>query len=57
MYICAHVCVWWPWMPEEGIGFSITKVTDGCEPPYGCWELNLGFAALEPTSPGQAGQF
>jgi hypothetical protein len=22
-------------VPEEGI-------TDGCEPPYGCWELNSG---------------
>lgn len=19
-----------------------TKVTDGCEPPHGCWELNSG---------------
>jgi hypothetical protein len=24
--------------PEEGIG----AITDGCEPPYGCWELNSG---------------
>jgi hypothetical protein len=24
-----------PYTPEEGI-------TDGCEPPYGCWELNSG---------------
>jgi hypothetical protein len=24
--------------PEEGIRF----ITDGCEPPRGCWELNLG---------------
>jgi hypothetical protein len=22
--------------PEEGIG----SITDGCEPPCGCWELN-----------------
>jgi hypothetical protein len=25
--------------PEEGIR-SHALTTDGCEPPYGCWELN-----------------
>ena len=26
--------------PEEGVGFHF--ITDGWEPPCGCWELNLG---------------
>ena len=27
-----------PEEPEEGIGSPGTGVTDGCEPPCGCWE-------------------
>jgi hypothetical protein len=23
-------------------GSRVTEVMDGCEPPCGCWELNLG---------------
>jgi hypothetical protein len=28
--------------PEEDIGFPGLGVTDGCEPPCGYWEPNLG---------------
>jgi hypothetical protein len=28
-----------PWRPEDGPG---TGVMEGCEPPYGCLEWNLG---------------
>ncbi|CAO2634374.1 E3 ubiquitin-protein ligase NEDD4, partial [Lemmus lemmus] len=27
---------------EEGVGSPGSEVTDGCEPPCGCWELNPG---------------
>ena len=30
----------WPCRPVEGTGVSATRVTDGCEPLYGCWESN-----------------
>lgn len=33
--------------PEEGAGAPETGVTDGREPPRGCWELNSG--PLEPV--------
>jgi hypothetical protein len=29
-------------LPEEGVKTPGTGATDGCEPSYGCWELNLG---------------
>ena len=41
MYVY-HVCAWCLWRPEEGIRSPGTGVTDGCEPPYGYWESNLG---------------
>ena len=25
------------------------NITDGCEPPYGCWELNLGPLEEQPV--------
>ena len=28
------------WRPEEGTGYPGTVVTEGCEPPCGCWEMN-----------------
>jgi hypothetical protein len=28
---------WYLWKPEEGI---VAEITDDCEAPYGCWELN-----------------
>jgi len=36
-FICMYICT-----PEKGIRFHRTTVIDGCEPPCGCWELNLG---------------
>lgn len=30
------------WRPEEAIGSPESGVTEGCELPCGCWELNLG---------------
>ena len=45
MYGCLvymYVCVQYPWGPEEGIRFPGTRVTDGCEPSRGYWELNPG---------------
>ena len=41
MYVC-HVCAWCSQRPEEGVRSPTTAVTDGCEPPCGYWELNLG---------------
>lgn len=35
-----HMHSWYPWRPEEGIGFSRTEVTEGYELPCRCWELN-----------------
>lgn len=35
-------CIQCPWRPEKDIIFPGTGVTDICEPPYGCWNLNLG---------------
>ena len=34
------------WRPEEGIGSPGIGVTDGCELPCGCWELNLRSSGL-----------
>ena len=28
--------------PEEGIRSQCPLITDGCEPPCGCWKLNSG---------------
>lgn len=38
----SHMCLIPPMEPQENIGYSGTGVTDGHEPPHGCWELNLG---------------
>ena len=37
-----HTFARWPQRSEKGVGSSGTGVTDGCEPPCKCWELNLG---------------
>ena len=37
-----HVCVLCLRRSEGGIGFRRIGIIDGCEPPCGCWELNLG---------------
>jgi hypothetical protein len=36
-----HVCAN-PGRAEEGVRSPETGVTDGCEPPCECWELNPG---------------
>lgn len=37
-----HVCSWYLPNPGEGFGSCGTGVLDGCQPPCGSWELNLG---------------
>lgn len=37
-----YVHVWCPWKVEEDMGSTGTRLTDGCEPLSGCWELNPG---------------
>ena len=39
MYVCAPYVYL---VPEDSIRFPGNGVTDGCEMPCGCWELNLG---------------
>ena len=34
--------IWCPWITEEDIEFSGTRVTDGCKSPCGCWDWNAG---------------
>ena len=36
-YLCFHLCTMCADVTSPG-----TEVTDGCEPPGGCWESNLG---------------
>ena len=36
LVLCLHVCLC------EGVGYSGAGVTDRCELPCGCWELNPG---------------
>lgn len=35
-----HVHIWGPQRSEESTGSPGTRVTNGCEPPNACWELN-----------------
>jgi hypothetical protein len=51
---CMHACLYhmraWCWQrPQEGVGSSGTEVTDGCESPCGCWELNPGPLEKQPV--------
>lgn len=51
---CLHVClitkcVQCQKRPEEDIVSPPTKVADGCEPPFGCWELNMGLLKEQPV--------
>ena len=44
LLVCMDVChmgVWCPWRSEQDIELPGTGVTDGYEPPCGCWESNL----------------
>ena len=38
-----------PMEAEEGVGSPGTGVTDGYEPPYGCWELNQDLLEEQPV--------
>jgi hypothetical protein len=38
-----------PKRPEEGVRSPGTGVTDGCEPPCGCWEFNSGRMEEQPV--------
>jgi E3 ubiquitin-protein ligase NEDD4 len=40
-YVCT-ACVQSPRGTEEGVRAPETGAIHGCEPPCGCWELNLG---------------
>lgn len=43
MYVyLSTTCMQWPQRPVEGTGSHGTEVTDGCKPPCGYWDLNLG---------------
>lgn len=37
-----HRHAWCLWKTKEGIRSPGAGVTEGCEPPCGCWEQNLG---------------
>lgn len=36
------MCIQCPWRLEECLRSPVTAVTDGCEPPHGCWDSNPG---------------
>lgn len=49
-------CIQCPWRPKDGIRYPGTGVTDSCELPCQCWELNLSLlseqsvlSTLEPS--------
>ena len=35
-----HMCVWYPWRPEDGVEFPRTKDTGSFETQCGCEELS-----------------
>ena len=43
------VSAWCLWKPEESIRSSATGVTDGCESPCRCWELNPNPSEEQPA--------
>ena len=52
MSVYYHVHAWYPQRSqrsEESVRSSGTGATDSCEPPYGCWELNLGPLEEQPV--------
>jgi E3 ubiquitin-protein ligase NEDD4 len=44
-----HMHTWCLWRPEEGVGSPGIGVTDSCELPCGCWELNSGPLKKQPV--------
>lgn len=39
------------WSTEEGMGPNGAGATYGCEPPYGCQELNPSLPEEQPSAP------
>lgn len=42
MYVCVPQACTMNQKSEKGIRYPGTEVTDSCELPDGCWEVNLG---------------
>lgn len=42
-----------PKRPEEAVGFLETRVTDVCEPPWGCWKFKFNLSPLEELLPNE----
>ena len=54
MLFCLYVCLCTTCMSEAKEASKFirslgTRITDGCELPYGCWELNLGPLEEQPV--------
>lgn len=53
LWVCVmyvhHVYAWCTRRPEEGIKSLETGVTNGCQPPEGCWEPNPGPLQEQPA--------
>ena len=53
--VCLHACLCTMYAPgahrvqKEGVRSPGTGITDGCEPPHGCWKLNLGPLEEQPV--------
>jgi hypothetical protein len=45
------MCSWCPWIREKSIRCLGTGITDGCELPCGCLELNLDALQEQPVLP------
>ena len=48
-YLHVYTYAWFLWRPEEGVLFPGTGVLDGCELPYGPWELSPGPLEEQPV--------
>lgn len=49
VFISAPIYAWSPTKPERGVRSPGGVVTDSCEPPRGCWELNPGPGREQPV--------
>lgn len=49
-YAAYPTYTWHPQRPEEGVESAGSRITDGRELPYGCWELNLSCLEGEPSA-------
>lgn len=41
-FTCMYACARCQWRPQEDVRPPGTEVTNACQSPCGCWELNLG---------------